>query len=603
MEEQNVFKKLGFYVKDFFAHWNTPPKEGYYLPNKEFVAYCVGGMGVQAMGILVQYFAIVMGVHLSVAYNFDQNIVMITGWVMAVLSLIRAPIVGWITDNTNTKFGKYRPYILYTGFATVAAFWLLAFIPNIFMPQNGVVDGEVSKWLVVSVYQVLYFLAYTLFSFFSFGRVGLAQVITPNTNERTKLYSIGGVIDSLGPSIVQLLFPLIANKIFREGNVAGMERLATYQILFPIFGVICAALSLVMFFGTKERIIEEKKVKQKVGFFTGIKQCFQNKYFIIANVSDVIAFGRLLMFGVTNFVCAYMLEQSLGDTMRGIMPTLCAVGFVPGMALAPLIQKKLGKKKMTLVSFGGSSVIAAIMLILSIFGFSSPVTPWLMFVGIFLHNIFASLWTVASPAMTADYCEYQQWKTGSRIDAYMSQYRTVIATIAGLGTSALTAQLLIAAGAPTAEYYADPAVLRNVFIVWGVLSVVTGILAMIPYFFWDLTEAKQLQYARDIRIRGLKEKLADSTLVQEDIPDAVAYGVVTLSEAEALGFSVEGIEESQNSEQTLPSDTEVAADEQSENNPTEIAVVSADSVSEERSVATAEEPVQAEEEGDPHDAE
>ena len=48
----NIFSKVGFFVKDFFAHWNTPPKEGYYLSNKEFLAYSVGGMGVQGMGIL-----------------------------------------------------------------------------------------------------------------------------------------------------------------------------------------------------------------------------------------------------------------------------------------------------------------------------------------------------------------------------------------------------------------------------------------------------------------------------------------------------------------------------------------------------------------------
>ena len=50
MAKQNIFQKAGFLVKDFFAHWNTPPKEGYYLSNKEFLAYSVGGMGVRGYG-------------------------------------------------------------------------------------------------------------------------------------------------------------------------------------------------------------------------------------------------------------------------------------------------------------------------------------------------------------------------------------------------------------------------------------------------------------------------------------------------------------------------------------------------------------------------
>ncbi|MDE5616370.1 MAG: MFS transporter, partial [Clostridia bacterium] len=137
---------------------------------------------------------------------------------------------------------------------------------------------------------------------------------------------------------------------------------------------------LFMFFGTKERIIQEKKVKEKIGFLTGISKSFKNKYFWIVNTSNVLAFGRLLIFSATNYVCAYLMEPALGGTMRGIMPTIAAIGFVPGMAFSPLIQKKLGKKKMTLLSFAGSTVISTLMLLLVLFAFDSPVTPWIYFV-------------------------------------------------------------------------------------------------------------------------------------------------------------------------------------------------------------------------------
>ena len=251
MAKSNLLNQIVFLVKDFFGHWNTPAKEGYYLPNKEFVAYSIGGMGVQGMGILTQYFAINMGVHLAYVYNFDQTIVLYTSWIAAVLSIFRAPLVGWIIDNTNTKWGKYRPYLLFTGFLSVACYWLLAFIPQIFMPETGQEYTVARKWAVIGSYQLIYFIAMTVYGFFSFGRVGLSQVITPNTNERTKLYSIGGVIDSLGPSIVQMLFPLIANWVYGQNGLVygdmtaeeiasagigfGMENIHTYQIIFVIY--------------------------------------------------------------------------------------------------------------------------------------------------------------------------------------------------------------------------------------------------------------------------------------------------------------------------------------------------------------------------------
>lgn len=555
----NVFQKAGFLIKDFFAHWNTPAKEGYYLSNKEFMAYAVGGMGVQGMGILTQYFAISMGVHLAYVYNFDQQIVLYTTWIVAILSLFRAPLVGWIIDNTETKWGKYRPYLLFTGLLSVACFWLLAFIPDIFMPKSGEPYTETRKWLVVGSYQLIYFIALTVYSFFSFGRVGLSQVITPNTNERTKLYSVGGVIDSLGPSIVQMLFPLIANGVYGQQGLVfkeqygdmtaeqikeaglgfGMENILTYQVIFPIMGCICVAVALIMFFGTKERIIQEKKVKQKVSFIGGIVKSFKNKYFWIFNISNVLAFGRLLIFSSVNYVCAYMIGGTLGGNLRGIIPTVMAVGFVPGMLFSPIIQKHLGKKKMTLLSFMGSSLISLFIMFLVMFAYNGAATPYLIFVGIFLHNIFAALWTVTSPAMTADYCEYQQWKTGDRLDGYMSQYTQVFTTVCGMFTGLLVSDMLIRLGAKDSIAYENPEVMQKVFIMWAILGVVCGILAMIPFLFWNLTEKRQLEMTKEIKMRAIQNKLDENKFAQEDVKDAMELGIVTAEQVKAMGLVVE----------------------------------------------------------------
>ncbi|MDE5616369.1 MAG: MFS transporter [Clostridia bacterium] len=149
-----------------------------------------------------------------------------------------------------------------------------------------------------------------------------------------------------------------------------------------------------------------------------------------------------------------------------------------------------------------------------------------------------ALWTVTSPAMTADYCEYQQWKTGDRLDGYMSQYTTVISTICGMLTGLLTSELLIKLGASSSTDYSDKTVLKSVFIFWGILGIVCGILAIIPFLFWDLSEEKQLAMAKDIKIRSYKEKLADNSLVQEDVKEAIALGVLTEEQAIEMNFEI-----------------------------------------------------------------
>ena len=330
----------------------------------------------------------------------------------------------------------------------------------------------------------------------------------------------------------------------------GMDNINTYKVIFPIAGMICVAMSLIMFFGTKERIIQEKKVKEKVGFLTGIQKSMKNKYFWIFNISNIVAFGRLLIFSATNYVCLYILGGQLGADMRGVMVTVASVGYVPGMLFSPLIQKKLGKKNMTLLSFAGSTVISVLLLILFKFAYHNSATAWVYFVGVFLHNIFAALWTVTSPAMTADYCEYQQWKTGDRLDGYMSQYSQVITTVCGMLSGWLTTTLLIKfGGAASSEDYGEEGVMQSVLIIWAILGIVCGVLAIIPFLFWDLTEKKQLEMAKDIKIRGYKEAFESGTLEQDNVEEAISLGVLTVEQAIEIGLVIKDAEDAFASEE------------------------------------------------------
>lgn len=139
--------------------------------------------------------------------------------------------------------------------------------------------------------------------------------------------------------------------------------------------------------------------------------------------------------------------------------------------------------------------------------------------------------------MTADYCEYQQWKTGDRLDGYMSQYSQVITTVCGMLSGWLTTTLLIKfGGAASSEDYGEEGVMQSVLIIWAILGIVCGVLAIIPFLFWDLTEKKQLEMARDIKIRGYKEAFESGTLEQDNVEEAISLGVLTKEQAIEIGL-------------------------------------------------------------------
>ncbi|MDE7348776.1 MAG: hypothetical protein K2N53_03860, partial [Clostridia bacterium] len=102
-----------------------------------------------------------------------------------------------------------------------------------------------------------------------------------------------------------------------------------------------------------------------------------------------------------------------------------------------------------------------------------------------------------------------------------------------------TTLLIKFAGAASAEDYGEEGVMQSVLIIWGILSIVCGVLAILPFLFWNLTEKKQLEMAKDIKIRGYKEQLESNTLAQENVIEAVGLGVLTAEQALEMGFSLE----------------------------------------------------------------
>ena len=79
--------------------------------------------------------------------------------------------------------------------------------------------------------------------------------------------------------------------------------------------------------------------------------------------------------------------------------------------------------------------------------------------------------------------------------------------------------------------------MRSSFIIWCVLGIVCGVLAMIPFFFWNLTEKKQLEMARELKIKAYTNDLEKGELDEENVKEAVELGVLTREQALEMGFA------------------------------------------------------------------
>ena len=469
------------FVSDVKNHWSEPAGNNY-IPYKEYAAYSFGGVGVNAICALFTYVSLTANcILIGSVFNIKPTHLAFMGVVMGIISIVKTPFISMLVDNTNTKYGKFRPYLIYTGIPGAVLLSAIPFVPvNADYTLKCALIG--SFYALLMIFQNLYALAFT----------SLAQVMTPDSNERTRLLAVSSLICNMGSTIINVALPIIAPLISEN----GLLDISVYRIVFPAFSAISFLLGLLIFKGTREKIIVPKDYVAKIKFSSGISQVAKNKYFWMINTFGVFGALKAGISATMAWYCIYVLRK---DAVLGIMNAVMGTASVPGMLLAPLLSRKLGNKWSLILSNVVHGVFALLMLL---FGGH----PVLFFVCLYFSTLGLGGEYVLTQSMMADIYDYQQWKTGKRIEGFMNQFGAMLVTVCGLGTGLILPFLY--------EHYGliddynvlfDTAVRTPIFNVLIISSVISTVLAIIPLIFYDLSKGRH-----DVIIEDLKKRAQEA---------------------------------------------------------------------------------------------
>lgn len=472
-------------IKSVINHWHAPA-EGDSLSYKEIALHSLGGNGVNLINGMAAYTGTVVGSLLTAtAYGILPMDLWAIGAICALIGLFRMPIVGWIIDNTQTKWGKFRPLIIVFSVPTALLLIAMAFIPAQFM---GAADYNRRYLAIAIISALLAFVHPTLNTVMG----GLSQVMTMQTAERARFFSIINVTQNLFTSLMQIILPPLSIIIDASG---GMESIKVYQICFPILAVIALGTSLGSVFGTQERAIIKEDAKIKVPLKLGISRCAHNKYFMLVNISLILSSLRGVA-NVMNWICIYQMPQPLGTSVLGIATTLCGMGYVPGMAVVPLLVKKFGKRN----SYIGMHIVAMLVTLPMLLALNQP---FVMLVMIFFQNLASGAFIMVS-LMNADILDYEQYKSGERLEGFFNNFQAMAIAIFGIGTSLITPLILQKycginadlAGEQLENAYTvlrTTAIRNKVFSSLIIIASASLLLGMLPIFFYDLTDKKHAE--------------------------------------------------------------------------------------------------------------
>ena len=552
----NLKQKAAEGISKVKTYWKTP-MAGRYMNFREIAAFSGGGIGA--------YMIITMGsacllssnnVLLSSTLGIDPTDMYIM-YVIAVLANI--PLTGIranIIDNTRKKAGKYRPYIFSMALPAAIICTTMVWFPyNVLNSIFGdaVLLGESLAYIAKCVIIMLLNLGLHFFYYFFYDAYeNLIHVLSPNSQERADVLSIKSVVYSFAPTVVNLLTPLIATHLFET----NMTDIRVYRFLYPILTVGGLLLCIVVYKYTEEKIVQARTHVIQIKLIDALRAVAKNKYFWIISLAGWIGFLEASYGNIMYWVYNY--GGGCSGNAYSIVVTVYGNASLWGMLAAPFCIRKWGKKSVLIVT-NLFNILFILMMLLFVGDVTSSLTIWLIMGCLYLNALMGSFAHILNPSIQADIRDYQQYKTGERIDGMFSAVAT-IGTVLNLvfssvlpfvyekggitkanalkvtsdpailnrmlGDGKTVGELLseqLAAGqdnynnAYSALY--DPEILGSLIKVLILLSAFGALLNVIPYIWYDFNERKQKAVIRILKIRAMFEDygngvLNDATLVE-----------------------------------------------------------------------------------------
>lgn len=520
-ENSGVKQKIGSLIDNVRYYWNDPPK-GKYMNFKEIAAYAVGGIGSyfiisMGMALLVSTTNMIVGGAIGIAPMDMYVLYLIATLANIPLTAIRANKV----DNTRGKGGKYRPYLISMGIPSAIIAIVYVWFPynalySIFtQPMLGKDGGYIAKCVVVLLLNLG--LQY-YFNFFNDAYTNLIHVLSPNTQERTDVLAIKSVVYSLAPSIMNIVLPIIA-QVAANNNLYDIK---VYRISYPIFAIIGMLLTVVVYANTKEKIVQAKTHTIQISFIDSFKAVAKNKYFWIIALAGWIGFLESAYGNILTWSFNY------GHTCNGaqfaIIQTLIGNASLWGMLLAPICIRKWGKKNV-LVGVNLGNVVCILAMIIDMRNI------WWLFICVYFNWLVGAFEQITTPAIQADIRDYQQYRSGERIDGMLATVLT-IGNLVTLLTSSVLPMVYEKYGVYEGNGYAssfdildvntgDPNLLYKLMTVLIIMAAVGAFLNTVPYFFYDFNEKKQKSVIRVLKIRSLFEDYGNNALDNHKIVEAI----------------------------------------------------------------------------------
>lgn len=381
------------------THYQTAPEDRIPFPLK-----LVYGLGAFVNNILAAAIG-GMVIVLNLGLGMNPALVGLLGALPRLTDAITDPLMGYISDNTRSRWGRRRPYIFFGAIAVGIVFALLWQLP-------GGKSEMFYFWYFLGG-SLIFYLAYTIYAT---PWVALGYELTPDYHERTRLMGVQNFIGNIAYMISPYFLAIMYSKQLFVNEVEGAASLAI------MIGVVVIALGVLPAIFLRERFKDVGDgdadnpggVLQSIkNFFHGFAMTLKFKPFLKLCAATFLVFnGFILIASFQSYVIIYYVfngDAAKGADFVGHSGLLQAISALLVIGLVTLLATKIGKRRAFYVSTG----VSMIGYVLKWFCYT-PDNPWLLLIPAPLMAFgLAGLFTLM-PSMIADVVDMDELNTHER---------------------------------------------------------------------------------------------------------------------------------------------------------------------------------------------
>jgi Na+/melibiose symporter-like transporter len=413
------------------------------------------------------------------------------------------PIFGALADRTNTRWGKFRPWILWTAIPFGVLGYLAFKTPD--FSQTG---------KLIYAY-ITYLLLLTVYSANNNPYSALSGVITGNMKERTSLSSFRFVAVTLATiAIMGFTLPMVNH--FGAGDTAR-----GYQITMGIFSILAIIFFFITFLTTKERIVPPPQ--QKSSLKQDLSDLIHNRQWVLMFIVFLFMFiflamrNSILLYYFKYYLDPESMRSFLVDIDRGLFGLLGSLNMtatganfadnsfsviniigqltaIAGIAVGNAMAKRFGKRNVFRTWLMVAGIMAALFFVVP------PSGIWAVLI---LSILFNFSWGVTMPlpwAMMADVADYSEWKFSRRATGIVFA-GIVVGLKVGLAVGGAVAGWLLNAYGYVANVVQTPTAVQGIRLSVSIFPVIALVLCIIALFIYGIGKKAEYQMQDELAAR------------------------------------------------------------------------------------------------------